>query len=79
MRKDGFLFGEAQGRAIVSVSADKLEAFNEYMALADANFTLLGEVTSGEILVDDESFGAIGDLLKAYEATIPAHMNHGKS
>jgi phosphoribosylformylglycinamidine synthase subunit PurL len=79
LRKDGFLFGEAQGRAIVSVSADKLEAFNEYMALADANFTLLGEVTSGEILVDDESFGAIGDLLKAYEATIPAHMNHGKS
>ena len=49
------------------------------MALADANFTLLGEVTSGEILVDEESFGAIGDLLKAYEATIPAHMNHGKS
>lgn len=79
LRKDGFLFGEAQGRAIVSVSADKLEAFNEYMALADANFTLLGEVTSGEVAVDDESFGAIGDLLKAYEGTIPAHMNHGKS
>lgn len=78
-RKDGFLFGEAQGRVVVSVSPDKLEAFNEFMALADANFTLLGEVTSSEILIDDESFGSIGDFLEAYEGTLPAYMNHGKS
>ena len=77
-RKDGFLFGEAQGRVIVSVSPDKLEAFNEFMALSDANFTLLGEVTSSEILVDDESFGTISDFLQAYEGTLPAYMNHGK-
>jgi phosphoribosylformylglycinamidine synthase len=77
-RKDGFLFGEAQGRVVVSVSPDKLEAFNEFMALSDANFTLLGEVTSSEILVDDESFGTIGDFLQAYEGTLPAYMNHGK-
>jgi phosphoribosylformylglycinamidine synthase len=78
-RKDGFLFGEAQGRVVVSVSPDKLEAFNEFMALSDANFTLLGEVTSSEILIDDESFGSIGDFLQAYEGTLPAYMNHGKS
>lgn len=79
LRKDGFLFGEAQGRVVVSVSPDKLEAFNEFMALSDANFTLLGEVTSSEILIDDESFGSIGDFLEAYEGTLPAYMNHGKS
>jgi phosphoribosylformylglycinamidine synthase len=77
-RKDGFLFGEAQGRVIVSVSADKLEAFNEFMALSDANFTLLGEVTGSEILVDEESFGTIGEFVQAYEGTLPAYMNHGK-
>jgi phosphoribosylformylglycinamidine synthase len=77
-RKDGFLFGEAQGRVIVSVSADKLEAFNEFMALSEANFTLLGEVTGSEILVDEESFGTIGEFVQAYEGTLPAYMNHGK-
>lgn len=77
-RKDGFLFGEAQGRVVVSVSPDKLEAFNEFMALSDANFSLLGEVTSSEILIDEESFGSIADFLQAYEGTLPAYMNHGK-
>ncbi len=58
-RKDAFLFGEAQGRVVVSVLPGEQEAFVEMMATVDTDFSLLGMVTAGELLIDEESFGKI--------------------
>jgi phosphoribosylformylglycinamidine synthase len=59
VRKDAFLFGESQSRVVVSVSAENLDAFVDFIAESDVEFTNLGEVTSGEIKID-------GDALKRF-------------
>jgi phosphoribosylformylglycinamidine synthase subunit PurL len=59
IRKDAFLFGEAQGRVVVSVKPELQDAFVELMATSETEFSLLGSVSGGELLIDEESFGAV--------------------
>jgi phosphoribosylformylglycinamidine (FGAM) synthase-like enzyme len=59
IRPDAFLFGEAQGRVVVTLSSDQQEAFVELLAASETEFSLLGTVTSGDLLVDGESFGSV--------------------
>jgi phosphoribosylformylglycinamidine synthase len=67
VRKDAFLFGEAQGRIVVSVAKEQHESFIEYMSLNEIEYNNLGEVTSSEIKVDDESFENIDTYTYRYE------------
>jgi phosphoribosylformylglycinamidine synthase len=67
VRKDAFLFGEAQGRVVVSVSAEEQERFIELMATSEVEFSLLGAVTDGYMTVDEESFGHITDTKMVYD------------
>ena len=66
IRKDAFLFGEAQGRVVVSVSPDDQERFIEMMATSEVEFSLLGAVTNGFLNVDEELFGHIIDIKMVY-------------
>jgi phosphoribosylformylglycinamidine synthase len=66
-RADAFLFGEAQSRVVVSVKEDKLDMFVDYLASADIEFSNLGSVTEGSLIIDDESFGHISDAKALYE------------
>ena len=66
IREDAFLFGEAQGRVIVSVSEDTEEDFIEFMIGSNVNFTLLGHVTKGKMMVDDEHFGFIAEAKELF-------------
>jgi phosphoribosylformylglycinamidine synthase len=66
IRKDAFLFGEAQGRVVVSVRPDLQEGFIELMATSETEFSLLGQVSSGELRVDESSFGTIGESRSVY-------------
>jgi phosphoribosylformylglycinamidine synthase len=66
-RKDAFLFGEAQGRVVVSVSPAQQEAFVEFMATVDTDFSLLGTVTNGDLVIDEEVFGNVISAKKANE------------
>jgi phosphoribosylformylglycinamidine synthase len=66
IRDDAFLFGEAQGRVIVSVSEDTEEDFIEFMIGSNVNFTLLGHVTKGKMMVDDEHFGFIAEAKELF-------------
>ncbi|MDB5020446.1 MAG: purL, partial [Pedobacter sp.] len=59
IRPDAFLFGEAQGRVVVSLSSDQQEAFVELLAASETEFSLLGTVTDGALLVDGNSFGSV--------------------
>jgi phosphoribosylformylglycinamidine synthase II len=57
IREDAFLFGESQGRVVVTLSEDQEEAFIEFMLNTGVNFTLLGHVTKGKFVIDDEHYG----------------------
>lgn len=70
IRKDAFLFGEAQGRAVVSVAPAQEELFAEIMAQTGTPFTLLGEVTGTDALIDGESYGSITALKGLYDGAL---------
>jgi len=67
IREDAFLFGEAQSRVVVTIEEDKEEDFIEYMIDSGVNFTLLGHVTKGKMVVDDNHFGFINEAKDIYD------------
>src|SRR5471030_1099626 len=67
IRKDAFLFGEGQGRVVVSITPDDQERFIEMMATSEVEFSLLGSVSNGYLHVDEESFGHITDIKLVYD------------
>ncbi len=68
VRPDAFLFGEWGGRAVVTVSLKQQDAFEEAMEETNVQLLVLGEVTSGNIDVDDEDFGHISEYKEAWNA-----------
>ncbi|NPA36942.1 MAG: phosphoribosylformylglycinamidine synthase subunit PurL [Chlorobi bacterium] len=75
IRKEAFLFGEAQGRVVVSVSPEKQDDFVDFMVDAGFPFSILGHVTKGELRIDDESYGDIRDLKKQFEGRLKQWLN----
>lgn len=67
VRKDAFLFGEAQSRIVVSVKSELQENFEEFMANFDVEFSLLGNVNDGDIIIDGEAYGEIEEVRDLYE------------
>ncbi len=74
VRKDAFLFGEAQGRVVVTVSETRETEFLDYMVKSGVPFFALGHVTRGEIRIDDISYGFICDWKKLYDTAIEKHL-----
>ena len=73
IRKDAFLFGEAQGRVIVSVSKENIDDFE---SLLNIPFQKLGIITPGEINVDNEDWGNIKEWNEKYDSAIGNHFKH---
>jgi phosphoribosylformylglycinamidine synthase II len=67
IREDAFLFGEAQSRVVVSVSEDQEEDFIEFMMGSGVNCTLLGHVTKGKMMIDDEHYGFIAEAKELFD------------
>jgi phosphoribosylformylglycinamidine synthase len=75
IRKDAFLFGESQSRAVVSVSPENQERFVELMSASGVDLTLLGTVTSNDrMVVDSEDFGSISEASKKYNSVLAEKM-----
>ncbi len=75
LRKDAFLFGEAQSRIVVSVSPDKLDEFVEMVADSEVDFTNLGEVGGAEVMIDDQAYGSIAHYHDLYNNSMHKMMN----
>ena len=72
-RKDAWLFGEAQTRVVVSVSLDKVNEFENF--LAGIAFEKLGVVTSGEIVIDGDFWGTIDWWQEKYDTSIENYLS----
>ena len=66
IREDAFLFGEGQGRVVLTVNEKSEEDFLEYMIASGVSFTLLGHVTKGKLMVDDEHYGFITEAKELF-------------
>jgi phosphoribosylformylglycinamidine synthase len=71
-RKDAYLFGESQSRVVVSVSRNKEDAFIRYLMNTELEFISLGQVTSGNLVIDEQEFGHIDEWKKLYHTSIEA-------
>ena len=76
IRPDAFLFGEGQGRAVVTVSEDKEDLFIETMVASGVNFTLIGHVTKGKLQIDGEHFGFIKEVKNLYNEALGKHLDN---
>lgn len=77
IREDAFLFGESQSRVVITVNEDQETDFLDYMMSSGVKFTLLGHVTKGKMVIDDEHFGFIEEYKKAYDNAIAAKLEEG--
>ena len=65
IRKDAFLFGESQGRVVVTVSNDQLKLFNSEIKASNIDYFFLGEVSKeANIKIDSINFGMVEDFRK---------------
>jgi len=76
VREDAFLFGETQGRIIVTVNEDQEDDFLEKMMSSGRKFTLLGHVTKGKMMVDDEHFGFISEAKDIFYSALAKHLEN---
>ncbi|RQO32204.1 phosphoribosylformylglycinamidine synthase subunit PurL [Taibaiella sp. KBW10] len=68
IRKDAYLFGEAQSRVVVSVASDKAAAFEAL--LGGHPVEKLGTVTAGTLKVGTEDWGTVASWKEAYDTAI---------
>ncbi len=70
IRADAFLFGEAQGRILVSVTPNKENTFIDFLNEKKIPVLALGHVTKGEMRIDRLSYGFVKDAKKEYSSTL---------
>ena len=74
VRLDAFLFGEAQGRIVITTTEADQEDFLDAMSEAGIPVTLLGHTTKGKCVVDGQHYGFISEYETAMETAIPDAM-----
>lgn len=75
VRRDAFLFGEAQSRVVVTVTEEGRDEFVEFMATSDTPFTLLGHVTKGKFAIDEEQIMFCHEAKEIYESVLPSKLD----
>ena len=67
VRLDGFLFGEGQGRAVISLREEDQDDFFDVCETHGLQPMLLGHVTKGKLVIDDKHFGFSNELRAYYD------------
>ena len=70
VRKDGFLFGEAQSRVVVSITPANEAALIATLQTIEITFERLGIVTDGPVFIDSEDWGSITTWKNSYDTAI---------
>ena len=74
VRSDAYWFGESQGRVVVSVDKDSEARFTAFVHNQNVPCTLIGKVTSQEVIVDGNDWGYINHWKKSYDNAIADFM-----
>jgi phosphoribosylformylglycinamidine synthase len=75
IRPDAYLFGEGQGRIVVTVKPGLVDDFVDFISQGPVEITALGHVTQGKMLIDEEHFGFIEDAKKIYNEALENRLN----
>ena len=74
-RPDAYLFGESQGRIVISVKASDIERLKEILG-EKINYKSIGIVTDNVIRVADEEWGTISEWKDLYENSISKYFEN---
>jgi phosphoribosylformylglycinamidine synthase II len=74
IRRDAYLFGEAQSRVVVSINPKNEDSFIDLMMLNGVEFDLVGHVTKGAIRIDDIDWGLVGEYADIYDNALGEKM-----
>ncbi|MES2797168.1 MAG: phosphoribosylformylglycinamidine synthase subunit PurL [Bacteroidota bacterium] len=74
LRKDAFLFGEGQGRVVVSVSEKNAINFEKTISASPISAKLIGKVTADNFIIDSESIISTETAIDIFEKTLPNLM-----
>jgi phosphoribosylformylglycinamidine synthase len=75
IRKDAFLFGEAQSRVVVTVSKENEARLIEACAKKGVNAKVLGSVGGSSLTIDGQSFGTLADYREMYHTSLEKMLN----
>jgi phosphoribosylformylglycinamidine synthase len=73
-RKDAWLFGEAQGRIVISVSADKKEAVEAHFRAANVPVIQIGTVKGTDMVIDGDNYGTVAQSKESYDNAIASRI-----
>jgi phosphoribosylformylglycinamidine (FGAM) synthase-like enzyme len=73
-RRDAILFGEAQSRAVVSVTEDNLDLFLQLVGTTKSKALMLGHVTKSELRIDHESYGFATELKAKFNSALDSFL-----
>ncbi len=76
IRKDAFLFGEGQGRIVISISNENQNIVEDVLQRNDIPFLELGDTTSDQINVDDDSFGNVHEWHQLYVNVLDTYLEN---
>lgn len=74
LRKDAFLFGEAQSRVVVSVASEKQSALEVLLEKHEVPFLKLGKVKGYTMIIDGEDFGTVAEAKAANEIALENYL-----
>jgi phosphoribosylformylglycinamidine synthase len=75
IRKDAWLFGEAQSRVVVSVRTSQSAEFERFLQSENISFEQMGQVKGDAVVIDGENWGAVTDWKRTYETVLSDIMN----
>jgi phosphoribosylformylglycinamidine synthase len=74
LRLDSFLFGESQGRAVLTIKQDKQADFLDLIKMTGISCKAIGTTTNGSIIIDNEDFGNLSNYKQDYDNSIAKSM-----
>ncbi|HET6990859.1 MAG TPA: AIR synthase-related protein, partial [Bacteroidia bacterium] len=75
VRKDAFLFGEAQSRVVISVDPKKESDLKALLEKSRLAFSKLGTIKGKNLVIDGENFGGVEGYKVSYDTTLGNLMN----
>jgi phosphoribosylformylglycinamidine synthase subunit PurL len=75
IRKDAFLFGEAQGRVVISCDTDNKVTLENTLSQLNVPFSNLGIVKGADVEIDGTNYGSIKEFENLYLTSIEKRMN----
>lgn len=75
LRKDAFLFGEAQSRVVVTVDPSKAAALETELKKQGVTFSKLGHVKGKAVVVDGKNFGNVTEYQTAFDTSIESYLS----